>query len=187
MASAFNLTTPRGEIAMTVKLPAKASPPGFKPRSDCGDTPELASRDERPRSVLIVEDQLMIADMTEACLVSNGYQVCGIARTVSEGVALGILHKPDLALIDLRLAEGGLGTEVAARLTSLPRLGVLYVTGNMAEVILTADHGHACLSKPYQMGALILALKIVDELVERNHTSLPFPRGFRILPQVTAL
>lgn len=172
---------------MAIKLPAKGPSPGNKTLSDCGDTTEIVPGNKRPRSVLIVEDQLMIADMTEACLVNNGYQVCGIARTVSEGVALGILHKPDLALIDLRLADGGLGTEVAAKLTCLPGLGVLYVTGNMAEVILTADHGHACLKKPYQVVDLILALEIVDELVVRKLTSLPFPRGFRILPQVAAL
>jgi DNA-binding response OmpR family regulator len=32
--------------------------------------------------ILIVEDDLMIADMTEEILVANGYEVCGIATTV---------------------------------------------------------------------------------------------------------
>ncbi|MGA2258611.1 MAG: response regulator [Thermoguttaceae bacterium] len=71
--------------------------------------------------VLIAEDDLMIADMSEEILVDAGYEVCGIARTVSEAVALGRVHKPDLALIDHRLADGGLGSEVAARLRSAPR------------------------------------------------------------------
>jgi response regulator of citrate/malate metabolism len=62
--------------------------------------------------VLIAEDDLMIADMAEEMLVERGYEVCGIARTVAEAVALGRLHKPHLAVIDLRLADGGLGTEV---------------------------------------------------------------------------
>jgi response regulator of citrate/malate metabolism len=32
--------------------------------------------------VMIAEDDLMMADMLEDVLVGNGYEVCGIARTV---------------------------------------------------------------------------------------------------------
>ena len=64
--------------------------------------------------VLIAENDLLTADMLEEVLVDSGYDVCGIARSVEEGVALGNLHQPDLALLDLRLAAGGLGTDIAA-------------------------------------------------------------------------
>ena len=101
--------------------------------------------------VLIAEDDLMIADMAEEVLVDHGYKVCGIARTVDEAVALGKHCKPNLALLDLRLADNGLGTEVAARLAPFGRLGVLYATGNMAHVVLTAANGDACLAKPTGM------------------------------------
>jgi DNA-binding response OmpR family regulator len=80
--------------------------------------------------VLIAEDDLMIADMVEQILVDAGYEVCGIARTVAEGVGLGRRHKPDLAVLDLRLAGGGLGTEIAAQLCGLGKLGVLYLSAN---------------------------------------------------------
>jgi len=72
--------------------------------------------------VLIAEDDLMIADMAEMVLVEHGYEVCGIARTVPEAVALGRHHKPDLAVFDQRLADGGLGTEIAAQLERLTGL-----------------------------------------------------------------
>ena len=48
-------------------------------------------------------------DLLEETLVANGYEVCGIARTVDEGVALGEMHKPDLAVLDVRLAKGDRG------------------------------------------------------------------------------
>src|SRR5450755_1749685 len=99
--------------------------------------------------VLIAEDDLMIADMAEEILVESGYEVCGIARTVAEAVALGRRHKPDLAVLDMRLAEGGLGTEAAAQLSALGRLGILYATGNVTDVTLNAAHGDACIVKPY--------------------------------------
>lgn len=58
----------------------------------------------------------MIADMVELLLVDAGYEVCGIARTVAEAVALTQRHKPDLAVIDVRLADDDLGTEIAVQL-----------------------------------------------------------------------
>ena len=67
---------------------------------------------------MIAEDDLLMADMLEDVLVQSGYEVCGIARTVEEGVELGDRCKPDLAILDIRLAEGGLGMDIAARMQS---------------------------------------------------------------------
>jgi DNA-binding response OmpR family regulator len=137
--------------------------------------------------VLIAEDDLMIADMAEEMLVKHGYEVCGIARTVAEAVALGLRHKPNLAVIDLRLADGELGTEVAAQLGGLGGLGVLYATGNMAQVILTAANGHACLAKPYRGTDLLRGLKIVSDFVATGTAVPPFPRGFQVLHAAPAV
>ncbi len=131
--------------------------------------------------LLIVEDDLMIADMAEEILVKHGYDVCGIARTVAEAVVLGTHHKPDLALIDLRLADGGLGTDVAEQLAPFGRLGVLYASGNDAQVILTANQGDACLVKPYSYADLLRALEIVAEIVATGKASPPFPHRFHVL------
>ena len=68
--------------------------------------------------VLIAEDDLMIADMIEEALVSHfGYEVCGIATTVAEGMSRsGGSTGLSLAIIDIRLAGGGVGTDIAAQL-----------------------------------------------------------------------
>lgn len=131
--------------------------------------------------VLIAEDNFMIADMAEDLLVHNGYEVCGIAATVDEAVALGQLHKPDLALIDLRLADGGLGTEVATRLRAMGRIGVLFATGNNANATMQDADGDACLGKPYQTGDLVRGLEIVAEIVATGAAAPPFPRGLQLL------
>lgn len=132
--------------------------------------------------VLIAEDDLMIADMAEQFLVTSGYEVCGIARTVPDAVALAWAHKPDLALIDLRLADGGMGTEIAAKLAPFVGLGILYASGNTSQLVLTARDGHACLTKPYRADDLLRALALVQNLVETGRAMPPFPRGFRVLP-----
>jgi DNA-binding response OmpR family regulator len=136
--------------------------------------------------VLIAEDDLMIADLIEEVLVDKGYEVCGIARTVAEAVALAQHHKPELAILDLRLADGGLGTEIATLLRPLGRLGVLYATGNMSQVVLTTADGDACISKPYRSIDLLRALEIVAEIVATGNASPPFPQGFQVLHPAAA-
>lgn len=132
--------------------------------------------------VLIAEDDLMIADMSEEALVESGYEVCGIARTVDQAIALGRRHRPDLAIIDMRLAERGLGTEVAAKLSDIPGLGILYVTGSAASLARSDARGHACLTKPYRFVDLVRGLEIVTELARTGKASQPFPDGFHALP-----
>jgi DNA-binding response OmpR family regulator len=131
--------------------------------------------------VMIAEDELMIADMIEETLTAHGYEVCGIARTVDEAVALGRRHKPDLAVIDLRLADGGFGIEIAAQLGGPDRFGILYASGNIPRVTLSAADGEACLAKPYGCEALLRGLAIVAEIVATGKASPPFPRGFTLL------
>ena len=129
--------------------------------------------------ILIVEDDFMLADFAEEVLVESGYEVSGIARTVAEAVALARGTRPDLVMIDLRLADGELGTEVAAQLVALGRPGILYVTGNMSQVTLT--NGHACLAKPYRPADLVRGLEIVAEIVATGKAQPPFPIGFQLL------
>jgi CheY-like chemotaxis protein len=137
--------------------------------------------------VLIAEDDPMIADMAEETLVGDGYEVCGIARTVAEALALGLRHKPDLAVIDLRLAdEGRLGTDIVAQLSTDGRLGVLYASGNVTHAMLSVIEGHACLAKPYSPADLLRSLEIVAEIVTTGTASPPFPRGLRVLPLATS-
>jgi CheY-like chemotaxis protein len=131
--------------------------------------------------VLIVEDDLMMADMVEEILAQNGYEICGIAPTVAEAVALGRRHKPDLALIDMRLADGGRGTDAAAQLAAFAKLGILYASGNMSQVKQAASAGDACLAKPYRDVDLLRALEIVAEIVAKGTASPPFPPGFELL------
>ena len=131
--------------------------------------------------VMIVEDDLMLADFAEEILVAHGYEVIGIARTVTKAILLAQDAKPDLVVLDLRLADGGLGTEVAAQLPRFSRPGILYVTGNMSQLALTAADGDACLSKPYRPADLIRSLQIVTELVATGKAQPPFPFGFQPL------
>jgi DNA-binding response OmpR family regulator len=134
--------------------------------------------------VLIAEDDLMIADLLGVVLTASGYEVCGIVCTVDEAVALGELHKPDLAVLDVRLARGGRGSEIARRLNSRGQFGVLYSTGDDARIsTLTLADGEASIAKPYRAEDIVRALEIVREIATGGTATLPFPPGFRLLSE----
>jgi DNA-binding response OmpR family regulator len=135
--------------------------------------------------IMIAEDDAMIASLTQDILVDHGYAVCGIANTVAAAVALARREQPDLAIIDLRLADDGLGTAIVAELGKLGKLGILYTTGS-AQIVLTASDGHARLAKPFRDTELLRSLEIVAELVSSGLASPPFPRGFHLLPLAAA-
>jgi two-component sensor histidine kinase/DNA-binding response OmpR family regulator len=132
-------------------------------------------------SVMIAEDDLFMADMLEEVLVDGGYEVCGIARTVEQAIELGERHKPDLAVLDIRLAEGGYGMEIAARLKQQRPLGVLYASGQVGKMVLTKSDGDALLVKPYRPEDIVRALKIVEQIVSTGNASQRFPKGFSVL------
>jgi DNA-binding response OmpR family regulator len=132
-------------------------------------------------TVMIAEDDLLMADMLEETLVTAGYDVCGIARTVGQAVELGERYDPDLAVVDIRLADGGLGTDIPARLKSPRRMCVLFASGYVTRMDLKKADGDAVISKPYRADGVIRALKIVEQVVAINNGLPPFPEGFALL------
>lgn len=135
--------------------------------------------------VLIAEDDLIIADMVEDQLVRDGFSVCGIATNIAEATALAKTHAPDCAIVDVRLANGDFGTDLATILKNLQQIGILYATGNL-ELVLSAHGGgdlrqnlvgEACLMKPYSFSKLGISLHIVEQIARLGQTSHQYPEG----------
>lgn len=123
----------------------------------------------------------MIADCLEEILVEAGYAVCAIAGDVGEAIRLGEEHNPDLGVIDLRLADGRYGTEVADALCRRGRFGVLYASGNPDHPRLKGAKGEGCIGKPYTAAAVVSALRVVGERLFECPVRSAFPPGFRLL------
>jgi DNA-binding response OmpR family regulator len=131
--------------------------------------------------ILIVEDDMMIADYLEETLLDAGFDVCGIARNTAEAVALAQIHHPALSVIDLRLANGEYGTRVAAALCVQGEIGILYATGNSRRPLLNEAVGQGCISKPYTSESVVAGLTIVAERMAKAAHLSNFPPGFRLL------
>jgi hypothetical protein len=74
--------------------------------------------------------------------------------------------------------------DIARRLNRKGTLGVLYATGDDARTsTLTLADGDASITKPYRPEDVVRALAIVQEILTAGAATLPFPAGFRLLPQ----
>ena len=84
-------------------------------------------------SILVAEDENIVAMDLRNRLSSLGYSVAGIAATGEEAVAKAGETFPDLILMDIRLRGDMDGVEAAAEIRSKYQLPVVYLTGQADE------------------------------------------------------
>ncbi|MFM9974370.1 MAG: response regulator [Beijerinckiaceae bacterium] len=80
--------------------------------------------------ILIVEDQFLIAKQVEMILLSSGHHVVGTASTMDEALELAQSARPDLALIDLSLADGVTGGAIGKFIIDEFDADVVFTTAN---------------------------------------------------------
>ena len=133
--------------------------------------------------VLVVEDDVMVADCLAEALLEDGHEVCGIASTVAEA-GLARRHRPAVGIFDMQLRANERGSDIPDQLSASGDLGdmaILYVTGEAERVFQEARIGHACLNKPYTLAALGTALEIVRDIALKGDTFRALPRGLQLL------
>ena len=129
--------------------------------------------------VLLVEDELLLALAVADALIEAGYEVCGVAESASAALALAVDHRPDLAVVDVRLMGDRDGIDTAVELVRLQPIRILYATANCNDVKRRAKVGDGCLSKPYRVEWLIAALEIVERAP--GDRAVPAPPGFSFI------
>ena len=70
-----------------------------------------------------------------AMLVADfGYTVCGTADTASGAIEQAVDHRPDLVLMDIRLANGGSGIDADRELHARHGLSCIFLSANLDEL-----------------------------------------------------
>jgi CheY-like chemotaxis protein len=80
-------------------------------------------------SILIVEDEALIASYIEEVLAESGYHVAGIAASGPEAISLAAHTQPTLALVDIRLTGPIDGIELACLLRERFSLPAIFLSG----------------------------------------------------------
>jgi len=78
--------------------------------------------------VLVVEDNPILAMEIGSLVADMGHVVCGTAVNEKEALELLEAEQPTLALLDVRLADGDSGVEIARRLRQNRALRTIFVT-----------------------------------------------------------
>ena len=80
-------------------------------------------------SVLVVEDDAFTRMLLRGQLEGLGYEVCGVAESVTQALEIAHAHKPQVALLDLDLGRGPTGIDLAYGLRDIdPRVGLVLLT-----------------------------------------------------------
>lgn len=114
-----------------------------------------------PVRILIVEDEFLIAMECERILADAGHAVVGIAADEQQALSLAERLRPDLVLMDIRLAGGGDGIEVAKAIRSHLGIRSLFVSAHgECETRARGELAHPLgwLVKPYTASALLDAV-----------------------------
>lgn len=120
-------------------------------------------------TVLLVDDEAALLELSRRVLESHGYSVLA-ARDGEEAVRLSEVHAgPIEILVTDVIMPGATGTQVAEIIAAdRPEMKVLYVSGYSEESIVRRDllgSGRAFLSKPF---GLALLLRRVRELLDEG-------------------
>lgn len=127
--------------------------------------------------LLIVEDDLMIAESIQDIASDLGHEVVGVAQR--SGVALGLAQTamPDLALVDMYLADGESGADVARLIRALHGVPSMFISGNPMDCRNAAKTTCAlgCLSKPFVEADLQAALNFAQATLDCETPDSPPP------------
>jgi diguanylate cyclase (GGDEF)-like protein len=84
----------------------------------------------REVKILVVEDEAITAMDIETELSGLGYRVCGIADDRASALSLFDNEKPELVLMDIRLARGDNGIAVAAEMVAKRDVAIIFLTAH---------------------------------------------------------
>jgi CheY-like chemotaxis protein len=112
--------------------------------------------------ILVVEDEYFVALDVEDALSGVGFTVVGIATTAEEAVRMAEAERPDIVLMDIRLAGTRDGIEAAAEIRNRFGIPSLFATAHSdAGTRARGDRAAAplgWLTKPYSGSEVVLAV-----------------------------
>lgn len=116
-------------------------------------------------SVLLVEDEAIIAMVLRRKLQGAGYRVIGTVATGEEAVALALRDHPDVILMDNYLAGPIDGIEAALRIRAQSDVPIIFMTGYLQDDAFRERvrpvRPVACLDKPVDLEELLRAVAAV--------------------------
>jgi len=136
-----------------------------------------------PLDILIVEDEALIAMDLTAIIEDCGHRVVAEAPSLRAVKALPKDRQPDLAFVDLQLAENSSGLDVCNLiLDQWDHTMVVFVTANPSRLPPDMGGGHGVIAKPFSRAGVGLALEYLTQCVRNPPPKLPLPASIATGP-----
>jgi two-component system, response regulator PdtaR len=130
------------------------------------------------KTLMIVEDEVLVAMTLRNGLEDAGYHVLELTDRYAQALEVAKASKPDLALVNIRLAGGDDGIDLAEQLKALG-IPVLLISGQTSRARSAQTVAIASLPKPYDAADMVLAVTYLLGRSEGN-TSLPKPERLEV-------
>jgi CheY-like chemotaxis protein len=144
-------------------------------------------RPKPPLSVLIVEDEPLLAMDVEMMVQDAGHTVVGEATCLSDVVDMTPTHPPDIAFVDMQLARNSTGLEVCAHIQERwAHTIVIFVTANPKKIPEDFAGAHGVIPKPFSRHGFMNALIYLQESVCTPPPVTALPGSFVASPHLAA-
>jgi len=130
------------------------------------------------KTLMIVEDEALVAMTLRDEFDEAGYHVLDLTDRYNEAVATAKECKPDLALVNIRLAGRDDGIELAEHLKALG-IPVLFISGQVSRAKSAATVAIGSMPKPYSPADMVKAVAYLLAHLKGDE-SLPCPEGLEV-------
>jgi DNA-binding response OmpR family regulator len=130
-------------------------------------------------NILIVEDETSLARMLRVILREAGHRVLGPVSTVDDALILIETTTPDIALIDIYLADGSEGSELAIHLAEKKQTSVIFTTADTERAQMFSAYAVGLIEKPYPLSCVLPSIHLV-EAIQKGERIENLPDSFRL-------
>lgn len=129
--------------------------------------------------VLIVEDEALLVMDLESMLVDAGHLVVGEAASLRQMSDIPDESDPDVAFVDINLADGSCGLEVCDYIRHhWAKAIIVFLTANPGQIPRGLGGGHGIIAKPFSRICLMSAIRYIGEGVTAPPPASPPPACF---------
>ncbi|MDN3491544.1 LytR/AlgR family response regulator transcription factor [Winogradskyella bathintestinalis] len=123
------------------------------------------------RNILIVEDELLIANLIKGYIEAYNYRCVGIAVDYKQAIELLNTKRIDLVLLDVTISSSKNGIDIANYINNTSQIPFIYLTSHSDQATLKqleATEPNAYLSKPFKQIDIVTALNLVTKKIKNN-------------------
>jgi len=132
-------------------------------------------------TLMIVEDEVLVAMSLQYELQDAGYKVLELTDRQAEALDVARAEKPNLALVNIRLAGGDDGIVLAEQLKAL-EIPVLLISGQVSQARSAQTVAVGSMPKPYAAAEMVLAVSYLLARF-RGDASLPRPHQLEVFDE----